>query len=71
MNGRAVVRLRGRDEEVRYIDHGCDKHAGTQRIDWHLTNPGEHNDDLTDREVQAMYDQLVEICRGEIQVPGS
>ena len=63
MNGRAIVELRGRDEEVRYIDHGYDPETGTHRIDWYLAQPAGHNVNLTGREAQAVYEQLVQISR--------
>jgi hypothetical protein len=62
MNGDATIKLRGRNEQVRYLDHGNNDKTGVQRIDWHLTHPMRHNVDLTAKEEQAIYDQLVEIC---------
>jgi hypothetical protein len=62
MNGNAIVKFRGRDETVRYIDHGYNDRTGVQRIDWHFTHPMPHNINLTKKEEEAIYDQLVEIC---------
>ena len=56
MNGNAIVKFRGRDETVRYIDHGYNDRTGMQRIDWHFTHPTRHNIDLTKKEEEAIYD---------------
>jgi hypothetical protein len=69
MNGRAIVKFRGRDEEVRYIDHSHNPKTGVQRIDWHFIYPVRHNVDLTDKEDKAIHDQLVEICWTRVHGP--
>lgn len=54
------IKLRGKEFDVEYRDHGWEPDTNAHEIDWEFVDAGAPKD-LTDEEQEAIYLQLAEI----------
>lgn len=59
----ASIKFRGAEHDVEFTDHGYEPDTNAHDIDWRFLEDSLNETDLSDADLQAIYDQLYEIAR--------